>query len=531
MLRRCGRMGQLGRQRRDRLADVGDRRPSLDGSGGLRGSIDREQRDGGLGLHGVLHDERFRDDVSGRRRRNPSRRLRDHGPAPNTRGTRYQAIDDDRPVFALAHDLGSVARSPDTVSWSVGHFETPAIEYMGRPLDPLWKAYWPSWESVVDEFLASAPAARSRAASLDARVNTAAEHAGGASYVALCALALRQAYGSCQLVIGPNGEPWAFLKELSSDDDVSTVDIIFDSCPVWLHLDPGYLAMLLEPVLAYVASGQWEREFAPHGLGFWPIANGNPSGASFEPMPVEDSSAMLVMAAAYASRVPADEARSFLARYETLWTRWADLLVTQLPSPPAQLTTADYLGKSTGNTNLAVLGIVGVGAAAQISGRLGEAAQAKSLSARAKGFAAQWAKLAMDRSGLHLDSDVGAAGTWSNLENAVWDRVLGTGLVPAAVAATQAAWYRSHLYEYGLPIESETPKLARLDQQMQTAAWLYDYPVGPELVEILARYVGHTDYLAPLPDTYDPQTGEPGTLYNWRARPVVGGLFVLLLVT
>jgi hypothetical protein len=394
----------------------------------------------------------------------------------------------------------------------------------------LWKAYWPTWEAVVDDFLAGASAARSRAASFDAQLTAAAQQAGGSGYAALCALALRQAYGACQLVIGPNGEPWAFLKEISSDDDVSTVDIIFDSCPVWLRLDPGYLTMLLDPLLSYAASGQWEEGYAPHSLGFWPLANRNPAGASSEPMPVEDSGALLVMAAAYASRVSADTGRSFLAGYEALWTRWADLLVTQLPSPPTQLTTIDFLGESAGNSNLAILGIIGLGAAAQIAGRVGDDATARIRAAQAKTFASQWAGLAMDRSGRHLDADIGSAGTWSDLDNAFWDRSLGTGLVLASVAATQAAWYRSHLDEFGLGVESTTPTLARLDIQFRTAAWLYDYPVGPEMVGILARYVGHTNYLAPLPDTYDPQTGDRGKFYNWRARPVVGGIFALLLV-
>jgi hypothetical protein len=452
------------------------------------------------------------------------------GKLDNTADTRFRAVNDATPVFALASDLGEVANNAALVHWSVGHFEAPAIEYMGQPLDPLWKAYWPTWEAVVDDFLAGASAARSRAASFDAQLTAAAQQAGGSGYAALCALALRQAYGACQLVIGPNGEPWAFLKEISSDDDVSTVDIIFDSCPVWLRLDPGYLTMLLDPLLSYAASGQWEEGYAPHSLGFWPLANRNPAGASSEPMPVEDSGALLVMAAAYASRVSADTGRSFLAGYEALWTRWADLLVTQLPSPPTQLTTIDFLGESAGNSNLAILGIIGLGAAAQIAGRVGDDATARIRAAQAKTFASQWAGLAMDRSGRHLDADIGSAGTWSDLDNAFWDRSLGTGLVLASVAATQAAWYRSHLDEFGLGVESTTPTLARLDIQFRTAAWLYDYPVGPEMVGILARYVGHTNYLAPLPDTYDPQTGDRGKFYNWRARPVVGGIFALLLV-
>jgi hypothetical protein len=455
-----------------------------------------------------------------------------NGTLTDTSDPNFRPVDEDTPVFALAHRLGSVGSSEVSAYFSIGHFQSPAVEYLGRSLEPLWRAHWPSWQAMVDDFLTSAEQARSRAATLDSDISSAAEKVGGTAYSALCALALRQAYGACQLVTGPNGRPWAFLKEISSDDDISTADIIFDSCPVWLYLDPGYLEMLLEPLLEYASSSHWAEAYAPHSLGFWPVASGNPAGAASEPMPIGDSGAMLVMAAAYASSgLPATTVKAFLSRYESLWTRWANLLVTQLPKPPAQLTTVDYLGHSTGNTNLAVLALAGLGGAAQIAALLGDSKNASTWSAKAKNFSPRSMKLAADPAGGHLDAEMGVDGTWSDLYNAFWDKALGTGLVPDSVAAEQAAYYRSHLDAYGLAVESNTPTIARLDQQLLTAAWLYEYRLGPELVEILAKYVGHTNYRYAMPDTYDPQTGDKRTAYNWWARPVVGGMYALLLVS
>ncbi|MHB1988146.1 MAG: glutaminase family protein [Acidimicrobiales bacterium] len=444
--------------------------------------------------------------------------------------TTFRAIDRDAPVFALAHQLGSVGNEPVMAQWSLGHVETPAVEYMGQRLDPLWKAHWSSWESMADDFLDSAAAARARAIQLDAAITSSAQLVGGPEYAALCALALRQAYGGCQLVVGPAGQPWAFLKELSSDDDVSTIDIIFDSCPVFLYLDPGYIPMLLEPILQYAASPHWSEPYPPHSLGFWPFANGNPVGPSSEPMPMWESAAMLVMAAAWADRVHSKAARAFLARFEPLWDKWAELLISELPSPPAQLITIDYLGPTPHDTNLAALGIIGLGAAGRIASRLGAGHQADRRVAEARRFASRWERLATDPSREHLDSHIGWHGTWSNLYNAYWDAVLGAGLITDRVATLQAEWYRSHLDQFGLAVESNTPRLARLDQQLITAAWLHDQTVGPEMIGAVARYVGHTDFRAPLPDTYDPQIGEPLGLYNWRARPVVGAAFGLLLL-
>jgi len=454
------------------------------------------------------------------------------GKLADTSDPNFRAISDNTPGFALVQDYGTVGAGQSLAYWAIGHFETPALEYLGTPLQPLWKASWSSWQSVVDAFLLSAASTRSRAADFDQSLTTAAVKAGGAEYAALCALALRQAYGACQLVIGPGGQPWAFMKEISSDDDISTTDVIFDSCPIWLAVDPGFLAMLLEPLLSYASSSAWKADYAPHALGYWPVATGNQSGAASEPMPIGDSGAMLVMAAAYAGRASSSSAATaFLQRYKALWTRWAGTLVTQLPKPPQQLTTVDYLGKSAGNTNLAVLALVGLGAAAKIATALGDTKDASYWTSKAKGFAPKSFSLAMDPSKTHLEADMGKSGTWSDLYNAFWDKALGTGLVPSSVASMEASYYLARLAPYGLPVESDTPTIARVDQQLLTAAWLYGYGIGPKLVTTLARYLGHTNYLKAFPDTYDPQTGDKRSEYNWWARPVVGGMFALLLVS
>lgn len=434
------------------------------------------------------------------------------------------------PVFAFSRRIGKVGSRPHETHFALGHFETPSLMYLGTPLAPLWKKYWRSWQAAVDEFLEGAAETRTRAAALDARVSKESRERGGVEYSALCALALRQAYGSCVLVSGPKGEPWAFLKELSSDGDISTTDIIFDACPVWLHLDPAFLKALLEPILHYAASPHWHKDFAPHSLGFWPKADGNPTGPAAEPMPVWASAAMCVMAAAYASRVERAVANGFLSRHEQLFTRWAALLEKELPNPPKQLTTIDYIGASAGNVNLAALGLVGLAAAGQIAGILGDRRASSARKAAAKRLTKEWEKISLDPGGHHLDTLIGAKGTWSDLYNAYWDAALGTGLFGPHLKKLQAAWYPSVMHPFGLAIESETGQLGRLDQQVVTAAWLAEYPVGPELIKRVVAYLGHTSYLAPMPDTYDPRTGGPGAQFNWRARPVVGGVYALLLL-
>jgi hypothetical protein len=66
--------------------------------------------------------------------------------------------------------------------------------------------------------------------------------------------------------------PWVFLKEISSDGNVNTLDVLYQSWPIWISLNPDYIKMLFEPIIAYlevpVSQGQgWPEKFTVHDLG------------------------------------------------------------------------------------------------------------------------------------------------------------------------------------------------------------------------------------------------------------------------
>lgn len=46
-------------------------------------------------------------------------------------------------------------------------------------------------------------------------------------------------------------ETWVFMKEISSDGDVSTVDVIYPSSPLILYLNPALFHNLTKPILDY----------------------------------------------------------------------------------------------------------------------------------------------------------------------------------------------------------------------------------------------------------------------------------------
>jgi hypothetical protein len=450
-----------------------------------------------------------------------------NGKLANTNDTRYRAIQDNWPVFGLCADLGQVGRSAATVPLSIGLVRTPALSYQGQDLQPLWTAYFSGWQDMLGFFFTDLPAAQRRAAVLDARITADARAAGGTPYAGLCAIALRQAYGGTELVVGPDGQPWAFLKEISSDGNVSTVDVLYPASPAWIYADPGYLALLLEPLLSYAESGKWPQTFAPHDLGSsYPVASGHNDGGG-ENMPVEESGNMLIMAAAYIQQAPS-AARAFAAAHYKILKQWADYLVASLPDPGYQNQTDDFAGSIAHSVNLALKGIIAVAAMGQIATAAGNPADAASYKAKAAQFITYWQSHAQDPSAAHLDLTYngpgGGNGTWGTTYNGFADRLLGTGLIPAPVLAEQAAWYPGVSNLFGLPLQVPH-SYAKSDWEIFTAAWLSGYPVKQQLIEQVYTYANTTPSRVPFSDLYDTISGDQ---VAFQARPVQGGIFALL---
>lgn len=71
------------------------------------------------------------------------------------------------------------------------------------------------------------------------------------------------------------------MKEISSDGDVSTIDVIFPASPLILYLNPNLLYLLTLPLMEYANNdtskygkySSYNYIWAPHHLGYWPICN------------------------------------------------------------------------------------------------------------------------------------------------------------------------------------------------------------------------------------------------------------------
>ena len=450
------------------------------------------------------------------------------GKLTNGNDTSYRAISDNWPVFGFSVDLGQVNAKTVTAEVSIGQVRTPAVSYLGQNLQPLWTSHFASWQDMLGFFHADLPAARRRADILDAKITSDARSTGGKPYAGLCAIALRQAYGGTELVAGPGGAPWAFLKEISSDGNVSTVDVVYPASPAWIYADPAYLGLLLEPLLAYAETGGWPETFAEHDLGSaYPVAAGHNNGQE-EDMPVEESGNMLIMTAAYLRRSTAATASAFATAHYAILKQWADYLVANLPDPGFQNQTDDFAGSIAHSVNLALKGIVAVAAMSQVATAAGQAADAASYRAQASQFMAYWTAHAQDPGGQHLDltyngSD-GGNGTWGTCYNGFADRLLRTGLVPAAIQAEQSRWYQGVANAFGVPLQVPH-SYAKSDWEMFTAAWLSDHPIRQELIDRVYTYAHTTPSRVPFSDLYD-TIGDYQV--GFQARPVQGGIFALL---
>jgi hypothetical protein len=178
--------------------------------------------------------------------------------------------------------------------------------------------------------------------------------------------------------------------------------------------------------------------------------------------------------------------------------------------------------------NLALKGIVGIGAMSRIASAAGQTADAAHYLAIARDYIGRWSQMAVDSSGDHLKLAYDQDGTWSQKYNGYADRVLGLHLVSDSVVAEEAAWYLSRANTYGVPLDVRHT-YTKNDWEMWTAAWLSEHrDIRDLLIESVYEFATTSGTRAAMTDWYDTVTDRQ---VGFQARPVVGGFFALLTVT
>ncbi|KAL1998449.1 hypothetical protein VTN02DRAFT_6160 [Thermoascus thermophilus] len=450
------------------------------------------------------------------------------GRLANTTDGRYRAIQDDWPVFGFAVDLGSVGASAASALFTIGLAQTQAVQFAGAqgyaPLPALWTGYFDNDLAALEFFHRDYATASRLSTQLDDQIARDSTAAAAQDYLTITSLAVRQVFAATQLCGTAPDRAALFLKEISSNGNVNTVDVIFPAHPVFLYTNPALLALLLDPLFENQEAGRYPNRYAMHDLGaHFPNATGHPDGRD-ERMPLEECAGMVLLALAYARRT---RDVAYLTRHYALLEQWTGYLVEEALYPANQISTDDFAGPLANQTNLALKGILAIQAMSVIANLTGHAAAATNYSGLAHDYIGRWQTLgiAHDADPPHATLSYGANDTYGILYNLYADQELDLQLVPRAVYDMQSAFYPTVENRYGVPLDTRH-SYTKGDWELFAAA--IAAPTTQRMFHrALATWLNETPTNRPLTDLYDTVTGDYPGIY-FVARPVLGAAFALL---
>lgn len=356
------------------------------------------------------------------------------------------------------------------------------------------------------------------------------------AYYSIVALSARQVMGAYILTVPPISgctnntlnvsEPLMFQKEISSDGNVNTVDVMFPAMPFFLYANPELLKYNLEPLIQNQEGQFYPNGYSMHDLGsHFPNATGHVEGND-EYMPVEESGNMVIMAYAY---YKFSGNAAWLSQHYTLFSQFANYLLQYSLIPGNQLSTDDFAGTLANQTNLAIKGIVGIQAMSEVARIVGVSADALNFSTTATSYFAQWEYFGIDPSGRHTLLAYEWRSSYGLLYNTYPDKLLNLGIIPQSLYEMQSAWYPTIAQVFGVPLDNRH-SYTKSDWEMWTAA-----TCTPEtrrlFVNGLGYWLNYTSTNLAFTDLYNTidHGGYPvSPSIFFTARPVAGGHFSLL---
>ena len=400
----------------------------------------------------------------------------------------------------------------------VGYDDQYSIQYFGTNLRPYWNRNNDSdimkqLRLAADEY----SSLMTRTATFDRQLMDEATTVGGSDYADLCALAYRQAIAAHKLVETPEGEIDWFSKENFSNGSIGTVDITYPSAPMFLVYNPELVKGMMNHIFYYSESGKWNKPFAAHDVGTYPLANGQTYGGD---MPVEESGNMLILCAALAK---VEGNADYAAKHWNVLSTWANYLAKYGLDPENQLCTDDFAGHFAHNANLSIKAILAVASYAQLADMLGKKNIAKEYFAKARAMAGEWEKMADDGDHYRLTFD--KPGTWSQKYNLVWDKLLGLDIFPDEIMKKEIPYYLKKQNKYGLPLDNRET-YTKTDWIMWTATMAPDKATFQKFIAPVHQFMNDTRHRVPMSDwVYTDRADQRG----FQARSVVGGYYIKML--
>ncbi|KAK0707584.1 hypothetical protein B0H67DRAFT_494625 [Lasiosphaeris hirsuta] len=443
----------------------------------------------------------------------------------NTKETNFRAVNSDWPVFAFSHDLGDVQANEEERVLTLGLVQDQVISFAGlngpTAIKGLWSSYYGNDVSAVTAFYNDYANADALSSNLDNRIQTDSVNAAGQNYATITTLAVRQTFGGLQFA-GEPSKPYIFLKEISSNSDIQTVDVIFPAYPIFMYLNASLSRYLLDPLYENQESGAYPNAYAEHDLGTFPVAKGYPAGND-EPMPLEECGNMIIMTLAYVQRT--GDVAYLDAHYPKL-VQWAEFLVNDSIVPANQLSTDDFAGALANQTNLAIKGIIGLKAMSHIANLT---KHEDNWGAIADAYLQTWKSYAINTNANppHTTLSYGDNNSHGLLYNIYSDKLLGLNFIDQEIFDMQSAFYPTIALEYGVPLDTRHT-WTKSDWEMFAAA-VSSVQTRDMFISKTAHWVGATTSNRAMTDLFDAGTGGyPGGGPTFVARPVMGGMFALL---
>ncbi|CAD6889053.1 unnamed protein product [Tilletia caries] len=457
--------------------------------------------------------------------------------------------------FAFAVDFNATNSTADAV-FSLGHFRTPYVSLVqaknpgdvaGKSYQEPQYGYWQSKFSTLHDavafFLDDFDSALKNAVKFDEKIKADSEAAvgggdAGDQYAAITTLSVRQSLATIEITVSKDKDtgkyskdPYIFLKEISSNGDMQTIDVIFPQFPLLTYLNPELLRLLLDPIFDHVASGLYPNKWCIHDLGTYPNAVGHPDGRD-EPMPLEESGNMIIMILHWAQLVGKDVAVPYLNKHYSILAQWASFLISDSLIPASALSTDDFAGTASNQTNLAIKGITGLAAMASIADLVGSSKDAAIYRNISQEYVSAWHFLAVDKEKTHTKLLYQRDDSWGTLYNLFADRLLNLNLVPKSIYDIQDAWYPQVAEKYGIPLDSRH-KWTKSDWAIFSAATSESSKTRDDFISHVYRFVSNGLTDVPFTDLYETTTGDlpkypHDPTVSFFARPVVGGHFAQL---
>lgn len=462
------------------------------------------------------------------------------GSLNDTVDTNFRSVQNNEPVWAFSKYFPAKAAS-SSILFTIAFAQDPVAQLAttkSGALAPMRQFYKSSFEddgAMLAFHFSDYGKATASGGAFAAKVATDASKLVSPIYADILALSARQSLGGT-MFSGNASNPLLFLKEISSDGNFQTVDVIAPAFPFFLYMNPDWLSYMLEPLLQNQLAGLYPNAYSMHDLGSnFPNGTGHPDGKD-EQMPVEESGNMLYMAVAYVNALVDQGESSRAATWINqngaykLWKQWANFLVTDGLVPANQLSTDDFAGSLENQTDLAVKAIVGIKAMARLAEVMGEAADAANFSSIATSYVSPFLKMALSSNGTHTKLAYQQEDSWGSLYNLFGSALLcfhepAGSLFPYDLYRNQSSWYDTVLQPFGLPLDTRHV-YAKSDWELWTAA-IASEKTRMSIVNAMGAWVNKTTTNRPFTDLYDTQTtGFPGI--NFMARPVVGGHFSVL---